>query len=328
MPRVFEKVYNSAEQKAEADGKGKIFDAAADTAIAYSEALDDGGPGLGAQGSSTPSSTGSSTASCAPRSAAGSSYAISGGAPLGERLGHFFRGIGVTDPRGLRPDRDHGRPSPSTARTRCRIGTVGQPLPGVAIRIADDGEVLVKGGHVFRGYWNNDAGHRRGARATAGSAPATSASSTTTASCAITGRKKEIIVTAGGKNVAPAVLEDRLRAHRAGQPVHGRRRRQAVHRRLVTLDAEALPAWLKSARQGRRGRRRRPAADDADALAEIQDAVDDANKAVSKAEAIKTLRDPADRLHRGERRADAVAEAEAQRRDEGLRSDEVEALYS
>ena len=109
VPRVFEKVYNSAEQKAEADGKGKIFHAAADTAIAYSEALDHGGPGLGAQGQARASSTSSSTASCGPRSAAGCAYAVSGGAPLGARLGHFFRGIGLTDPRGLRPDRDHRR---------------------------------------------------------------------------------------------------------------------------------------------------------------------------------------------------------------------------
>jgi long-chain acyl-CoA synthetase len=285
VPRVFEKVYNSAEQKAEAEGKGKIFHAAADTAIAYSEALDDGGPGLGLRAKHAIFDR---LVYVKLRAALGgqTSWSVSGGAPLGNRLGHFFRGIGLTIVEGYgltettaavavnRPDRN-------------KIGTVGQPLPGVTIRIADDGEVIVKGGVVFKRYYNNDAA----------TAEAFTDGWFRTGDIGeldddgylrITGRKKELIVTAGGKNVAPAVLEDRLRAHRLVSQCMVVGDAQPYIACLITLDDEALPAWLAS--HGKAGLSLAEAAEDPDVIAEIQLAVDDANKAVSRAEAIKRFK--------------------------------------
>jgi long-chain acyl-CoA synthetase len=285
VPRVFEKVYNSAEQRAEAAGKGKIFHAAADTAIAYSETLDDGGPGLGLRAKHAIFDR---LVYVKLRAALGgqTSWSVSGGAPLGTRLGHFFRGIGLTIVEGYgltettaavavnRPDRN-------------KIGTVGQPLPGVTIRIADDGEVIVKGGVVFKRYYNNDAA----------TAEAFTDGWFRTGDIGeldddgylrITGRKKELIVTAGGKNVAPAVLEDRLRAHRLVSQCMVVGDAQPYIACLITLDDEALPAWLAS--HGKAGLSLGEAAEDPDVIAEIQLAVDDANKAVSRAEAIKRFK--------------------------------------
>jgi long-chain acyl-CoA synthetase len=285
VPRVFEKVYNSAEQRAEAAGKGKIFHAAADTAIAYSESLDDGGPGLGLRAKHAIFDR---LVYVKLRAALGgqTSWSVSGGAPLGNRLGHFFRGIGLTIVEGYgltettaavavnRPDRN-------------KIGTVGQPLPGVTIRIADDGEVIVKGGVVFKRYYNNEAA----------TAEAFTDGWFRTGDIGeldddgylrITGRKKELIVTAGGKNVAPAVLEDRLRAHRLVSQCMVVGDAQPYIACLITLDDEALPAWL--ATHGKAGMSLAEAAEDVDVIAEIQLAVDDANKAVSRAEAIKRFK--------------------------------------
>jgi long-chain acyl-CoA synthetase len=285
VPRVFEKVYNSAEQRAEAAGKGKIFHAAADTAIAYSEALDDGGPGLGLKAKHA---IFDKLVYAKLRAALGGQtrWSVSGGAPLGTRLGHFFRGIGLTIVEGYgltettaavavnRPDRN-------------KIGTVGRPLPGVTIRIADDGEVVVKGGVVFKRYYNNDAA----------TAEAFTDGWFRTGDIGeldddgylrITGRKKELIVTAGGKNVAPAVLEDRLRAHRLVSQCMVVGDAQPYIACLVTLDEEALPAWLTA--HAKPTMTVAQAASDPDVIAEIQSAVDDANKAVSKAEAIKRFK--------------------------------------
>ncbi len=182
VPRVFEKVYNSSEQKAEAAGKGKIFRAAAETAIAFSEARDHGGAGLGLKAKHAVFDKlvyGKLRAALGGRVR----WAVSGGAPLGPRLGHFYRGIGLTVLEG------YGLTETTAASTvntpgMIKIGTVGRPLPGVSIRIADDGEILIKGGQVFVGYYNNAAGHRRGAARRLVLAPATSASSTRTAACA------------------------------------------------------------------------------------------------------------------------------------------------
>ena len=285
VPRVFEKVYNSAEQKAEAAGKGKIFHAAADTAIAYSEALDDGGPGLGLKAKHA---IFDKLVYAKLRAALGgqTSWSVSGGAPLGNRLGHFFRGIGLTIVEGYgltettaavavnRPDRN-------------RIGTVGQPLPGVTIRIAEDGEVVVKGGPVFKRYHNNDAATAE-AFVDGWFRTGDIGELDDDGYLRITGRKKELIVTAGGKNVAPAVLEDRLRAHRLVSQCMVVGDAQPYIACLVTLDDEALPAWLTT--HGKPAMSLAEAAEDADVIAEIQSAVDDANKAVSKAEAIKRFK--------------------------------------
>ncbi|MEU3728626.1 AMP-dependent synthetase/ligase [Streptomyces sp. NPDC033538] len=287
VPRVFEKVYNSARAKAQADGKGRIFDKAADTAIAYSRALDTpSGPSLGLR---IKHKVFDKLVYGKLRTVLGGrgEYAISGGAPLGERLGHFFRGIGFTVLEG------YGLTESCAATAfnpwdRQKIGTVGQPLPGSVVRIADDGEVLLHGEHLFKEYWNNPDAT---AEALADGWFHTGDIGTLDEDgfLSITGRKKEIIVTAGGKNVAPAVIEDRIRAHALvaecmvvgdGRPFVGA---------LVTIDEEFLARWC--ADNGKpAGSTAASLRGDADLLAAVQSAVDDGNSAVSKAESVRKFR--------------------------------------
>ncbi|GAA1254992.1 MULTISPECIES: long-chain fatty acid--CoA ligase [Streptomyces] len=287
VPRVFEKVYNSARAKAQADGKGKIFDKAADTAIEYSRALDTPkGPSIGLK---LKYKTFDKLVYSKLRAVLGGrgEYAISGGAPLGERLGHFFRGIGFTVLEG------YGLTESCAATAfnpwdRQKIGTVGQPLPGSVVRIADDGEVLLHGEHLFSGYWNNEAATGE-ALADGWFHTGDIGTLDEDGYLRITGRKKEIIVTAGGKNVAPAVIEDRIRAHALvaecmvvgdGRPFVGA---------LVTVDDEFLGRW--AAEHGKpAGSTAVSLRDDADLLAAIQTAVDDGNAAVSKAESVRKFR--------------------------------------
>ena len=285
VPRVFEKVYNSSEQKAEAAGKGKIFHAAADTAIAFSEAQDQGGPGLALKAKHA---VFDKLVYSKLRAALGGRvrYAVSGGAPLGPRLGHFYRGIGLTVLEG------YGLTETTAASTvntpgMIKIGTVGRPIPGVSIKIADDGEILVKGGQVFTGYYNNESATAEALR-DGWFATGDLGDLDNDGCLRITGRKKEIIVTAGGKNVAPAVLEDRLRAHRLVSQCMVVGDAQPYIACLITLDEEALPAWLEQ--HGKPAMSVAEAAEDPDVIAEIQVAVNDANKAVSKAEAIKKFK--------------------------------------
>ncbi|WP_406135941.1 AMP-dependent synthetase/ligase [Streptomyces albidoflavus] len=287
VPRVFEKVYNSARAKAQANGKGKIFDKAADTAIAYSRALDTPqGPSLGLK---LKHKLFAKLVYSKLHTVLGGrgEYAISGGAPLGERLGHFYRGIGfsVLEGYGL---------TESCAATafnpwdRQKIGTVGQPLPGSVVRIADDGEVLLHGEHLFDRYWNNEAATRE-ALADGWFHTGDIGTLDEDGYLAITGRKKEIIVTAGGKNVAPAVIEDRIRGHALvaecmvvgdGRPFVGA---------LVTVDEEFLVRW--AADHGKpAGSTAASLREDPELLAEIQRAVDDGNAAVSKAESVRKFR--------------------------------------
>ncbi|MET7716600.1 AMP-dependent synthetase/ligase [Streptomyces sp. NPDC005407] len=287
VPRVFEKVYNSARAKAQADGKGKIFDKAAQTAITYSRALGTPeGPSIGLKFKHKVFDRLVYSKLRAVLGGRGE-YAVSGGAPLGERLGHFFRGIGFTVLEG------YGLTESCAATAfnpwdRQKIGTVGQPLPGSVVRIADDGEVLLHGEHVFQGYWNNEAAT---AEALADGWFHTGDIGTLDEDgyLAITGRKKEILVTAGGKNVAPAVIEDRIRAHALvaecmvvgdGRPFVGA---------LVTIDEEFLGRWVSD--HGKpAGSTAASLRDDADLLAEVQRAVDDGNAAVSKAESVRKFR--------------------------------------
>jgi long-chain acyl-CoA synthetase len=285
-PRVFEKVFNSARQRAHDSGKGRVFDMAADTAVAWSRARDTGGPGLALR---------LRHALCDRlvyrklRDVVGGNVvaAVSGAAPLGERLGHFFRGIGLPVLEGYGLTETTAGVTLNALGAQ-RVGTVGRPVPGHSVRIADDGEVLVKGPIVFRRYWKNEAATAEaledGWFHTGDIGELDDAGF-----LRITGRKKELIVTAGGKNVAPAVLEDRLRAHPLisqcmvvgdGQPFIGA---------LVTIDAEALPGWLDRAGK--------PAdtpiadlVDDPELRAEIAQAVEDANQAVSRAEQIREFR--------------------------------------
>ncbi|MDH6575107.1 AMP-dependent synthetase/ligase [Kitasatospora sp. MAP5-34] len=286
VPRVFEKVYNSARAKAQADGKGKIFDQAADTAIAYSRALDQGGASLVLK---FKHKVFDRLVYSKLRAALGgrATHAISGGAPLGERLGHFYRGIGFTVLEG------YGLTETCAATAfnphdKPKIGTVGQPLPGSSVRIADDGEVLLKGPQVFTGYWNNPAATAEALR-DGWFATGDLGTLDDEGYLVITGRKKEIIVTAGGKNVAPAVIEDRIRAHALVGEVMVVGDRRPFIACLVTVDEEFFPRW----KQDNGKPVDATVADltqDPDLLAAIQSAVDDGNLAVSHAEAVKKFR--------------------------------------
>jgi long-chain acyl-CoA synthetase len=287
VPRVFEKVYNQAKATADSGGKGKIFDRAAQVAIDWSKAQDTGGPGLALRAQHA---VFDKLVYTRLRAALGGRCigAVSGGAPLGERLGHFFRGAGVVVYEG------YGLTETTAAAAvnhedALKIGTVGRPLPGVEAAVADDGEVLIRGGIVMRGYWKNEEATKEAVDAEGWFHTGDLGELDDDGFLRITGRKKEILVTAGGKNVAPAVLEDRLRAHALvsqcivvgdGRPFIGA---------LITLDEEALPGWLEQ--------KGKPAdtpieklRDDEDLTAEIEAAVADANKAVSHAEAIKKYR--------------------------------------
>lgn len=286
VPRVFEKVFNSARAKAVADGKGKIFDKAAAVAGAYSRALDEpAGPPLKLK---LQHKVFDKLVYSKLRAVLGgrATHAISGGAPLGAHLGHFFRGIGFTVLEG------YGLTESCAATAfnpydRPKIGTVGQPLPGSVIRIADDGEVLLHGEHLFTGYWNNTQATEE-ALADGWFHTGDLGSLDVDGYLTITGRKKEILVTAGGKNVAPAVIEDRIRAHALvaecmvvgdGRPFIGA---------LLTVDEEFLPRWAEE--HGKDALTHDELLADAGLLAELQGAVDDGNSAVSKAESVRKFR--------------------------------------
>ncbi|WP_116202094.1 AMP-dependent synthetase/ligase [Amycolatopsis circi] len=283
VPRVFEKVYNTAKQKAHADGKGKIFDAAEATAVAYSEAQEKGGAGLGLRAKHLVFDKlvyGKLRAALGGRCIA----AVSGGAPLGARLAHFFRGIGVPVFEGYGLTETSAAANVNTSAA-FRVGTVGRPVAGTSVRIAEDGEVLLKGDVVFGRYYNN---------------PEASAEALTDGwfhtgdlgeldaegFLKITGRKKEIIVTAGGKNVAPSGLEDTIKASPLVSQVMVVGDQRPFIAALVTIDEEYFPAW-KSQHGKAEAATVSELADDADLRAEIQTAVDEANKQVSHAESIK-----------------------------------------
>ncbi|HOW93391.1 MAG TPA: long-chain fatty acid--CoA ligase [Mycolicibacterium fallax] len=283
VPRVFEKVYNTAEQNAQSAGKEKIFKIAAETAVAWSMAHDTGKPGLLLRAKHAVFDR---LVYTKLRAALGGEChaAISGGAPLGARLGHFYRGVGLTIYEG------YGLTETCAAITvnrigDMRVGTVGKLLGGNSMRIADDGEVLVRGGVVFHGYWQNE-------KATADAVhdgwfyTGDLGSVDEDGFLTITGRKKEIIVTAGGKNVAPAILEDQLRAHPLISQAMAVGDAQPFIAALITIDPEAWGPW--KAHHGK------PAeatvaelSTDPDLTAEIDRAIEHANQAVSHAESIR-----------------------------------------
>ncbi|WP_043446993.1 AMP-dependent synthetase/ligase [Arthrobacter sp. L77] len=286
VPRVFEKVYNNSMLKAEDGGKGKIFHAGADVAIAWSKAEQAGKIPLALK---VKHAVFDRLLYGKIRTAMGGrvEHAVSGGAPLGDRLGHFFHGIGlmVLEGYGLTETT-----APITVNTpkRIKIGTVGAPLPGNAVKIADDGEILAKGVCVMKGYYNRpdltaeaflDGWFRTGDIGELDD----------DGFLRITGRKKEIIVTASGKNVIPAMLEDAIRANAlVSQCVVVGDARPFISA-LVTIDEEALPGWLDR-HQLPAGTTIAEAAEHPAVLAEIQVLVDQANSTVSRAEAIKEFR--------------------------------------
>ncbi len=284
VPRVFEKVYNSAEQKAEAGGKGKIFRAAAAVAIEHSRRLQDGEKiplGMKIKFALFDRLVYSKL-----RAAMGGrvKHAVSGSAPLGPRLGHFFHSLGVHILEGYGLT-ETTAPASVNIPSKSKIGTVGPALPGVGIRLAEDGEVEVRGVNVFKEYWRNpeatadafdDGWFRTG----------DIGSFDSEGYLTITGRKKEIIVTAGGKNVAPAGLEDPIRANPiVGQVVVVGDQKPFIAA-LITLDREMLPTWL--ANNGLPADL--PMSDairNEKVLAEVQTAIDRANTNVSRAESIR-----------------------------------------
>jgi long-chain acyl-CoA synthetase len=286
VPRVFEKIYNGAKQKADADGKGRIFDQAVNVAIAYSQGVERGKIKVGTK---LAHGVFDKLVYSKIRALFGGdvSYAISGGAPLGPRLGHFFRGAGITILEA------YGLTETTAGATLNRpgaikIGTVGRPIPGTSLRIAEDGEILIKGDQVFSGYWNNETA---------------TADSLTDGQwfrsgdigvldddgfLSITGRKKEIIVTAAGKNVAPAVLEDRMRSNPLVSQVMVVGDAKPFIAALVTLDSDAASAWAVA--HGLDDVSMEQLAQNEDLITDVHSAVDDANQAVSRAEAIKAFR--------------------------------------
>src|SRR5215470_11325509 len=330
VPRVFEKVYNGAEQQASGSPvKSRIFQAAARTAIAWSQA----------------SGTGAASPAGGPgaqlrlryalfdrlvytklRAAVGGQvrFAVSGGAPLGERLGHFFRGAGITVLEG------YGLTESSAAATvnrpeHIKIGTVGQPVPGVGVRIADDGEIFLSGPTIFGGYWRNDAATAE-VMADGWLRTGDMGELDEDGFLRVTGRKKELIVTAGGKNVAPAVLEDRIRAHPLVSQVLVVGDARPYVACLITLDEESVEIW-KAKFPRLQGLTTAELAESPELRAEIQGAVDEANKAVSRAEAVRRFRVlPGDFTEQGGHLSPSLKV----RRNVIMKdfADEVEALYS
>ena len=285
VPRVFEKVYNSAEQKAGSGTKLKLFRWAAKAAEDYSRSLETGGPGAALRARHALAGR---LVHAKLRAALGgrAEFAISGGAPLGERLGHFYRGIGVEVLEG------YGLTETTAATTVSRpgvttIGTVGPAYPGTAVRVDDSGEIFISGPHVFRGYRHDpeataevlvDGWFRTGDLGTIDD----------DGCLRITGRTKEIIVTAGGKNVAPAVLEDRLRGHPLVSQVVVVGDQRPFIGALVTLDADMLPGWLSN--HGLPAMSVEDAATNAAVLEALDRAAERANEAVSRAESIRKVR--------------------------------------
>ncbi|MCW4466987.1 long-chain fatty acid--CoA ligase [Glutamicibacter sp. MNS18] len=286
VPRVFEKVYNSAMLKAEDAGKGKIFHAAADTAVAYSRAEQEGKVPLGLK---LKHKLFDVLVYSKLRTAMGGNvrHAVSGGGPLGERLGHFFHGIGLTVLEGYGLTETTAPVTVNTLK-KIKIGTVGKPLPGNAVRISADGEILAKGICVMRGYYNR---------------PELQEESFTDGwfhtgdigeldedgFLRITGRKKEIIVTASGKNVVPALLEDQIRADALVSQCVVLGDNRPFISALITLDPEAVPGWLERHQQNKA-----MPMDEVVRLDQVRESlqklIDKANESVSRAEQIKEFR--------------------------------------
>jgi long-chain acyl-CoA synthetase len=283
VPRVFEKVYNSAEQKAEAGGKGKIFRKAADVAIEHSKALDAGKVPLGLK---LQFALFDRLVYSKLKTAMGGRvvYAVSGSAPLGLRLAHFFRSLDIRILEGYGLT-ETTAPATINLVDKFKIGTTGPALPGVGIKIAEDGEILVKGINVFAGYWKKPeatAEVMEGDWFRTGDIGALDDDGYLT----ITGRKKEIIVTAGGKNVAPAGLEDPIRSNPIiGQVVVVGDQKPFIAA-LITLDSEMLPVWLNNNELDPQ-MSLTEAASHPKVIAEVQRAIDAANARVSRAESIR-----------------------------------------
>ena len=282
VPRVFEMLFNTVSQEAAADGKGRRFARAVDVAMAWSRAREDGRVPVRLRARHAALDR---TVYRRMRQVVGGRcrFAVSGGATLSERLAHVYRGIGIEVLEG------YGLTESTAALAvnlpgATKVGTVGRPLPGTSVRVAEDGELLFRGGQVFTGYWHDEEASAAVLDADGWLHSGDVGEIDEEGFVKVTGRKTEILVTAGGKSVSPVVLEDRLRAHPLvdqclvvgdGQPFIGA---------LVTLDPETLRTWC--AEQGKRGDVAVLAEDD-DLRAAVQQGVDEANRGVSRAEAIR-----------------------------------------
>jgi len=283
VPRIFEKVYNSAETKAHDAGKSKIFKKAVETAVAYSEGIDSEEISFQTRAlhlvfdrlvySKIRTGLGGRVEA-----------AISGGAPLSPRLGHFFRGAGINILEGYGLTETTAASS-LNVRSAQKIGSVGRPIPGTHIKIAEDGEVLIKGAVVMHGYWNNEQATKDCMTEDGYFKSGDLGTIDNDGYLSIVGRKKEIIVTSGGKNVAPEVLEDRLRAHPLISQCMVVGDNKPFIAALITLDPDSVKSWATSNKKASTA-----VADlttDPALIDVIQAAVDEANKVVSRAESIR-----------------------------------------
>ncbi|MGY6025007.1 AMP-dependent synthetase/ligase [Streptomyces spinosirectus] len=289
IPYMLEKVYNNARAKAESGGRAGIFDRAANTAVRYGEAMEARHAGTG---------SGPGTALKAARAfydplvyrrirnAMGGRirHIISGGSPLGRRLAAFYAGAGMEIYEGYGLTETTGAAT-VTPPLKPRLGTVGWPLPGTKVRIAADGEILLSGGQVFRGYWDPQGGGVIPASADGWFPTGDIGHLDDEGYLTITGRKKEIIITAGGKNTAPAPLENWLRSHPLISQCMVVGDRRPYIAALITLDMEGVGHWRRM-----HGKHPVPAellVDDQELRAVLQRAVDEANKLVSRPESIR-----------------------------------------
>lgn len=290
VPRILEKVYAGAAHKAALAGKDRLFETAAAAAIDYSRARDAAARGDGSgPGLLTRAKHAIFDRLLYPklRQAFGGElgYTVSGASPLSPHDAHFFRGVGIPVLEGYGLTETT---APCTANTpaRTKVGTVGIPVPGTTIRVAGDGEILVRGIGVFKGYHNNAAANAAAfvdGFLRTGDLGSLDADGFLT----ITGRKKDLLVTAGGKNVAPGPLEEKIREHQLVLHAVVIGDRKPFVSALINLDPEGLENWCASHKV--------PAMSPAEARGNdlvrvaLQRAVDDANALVSKAESIRSF---------------------------------------
>ncbi|MDY5585319.1 MAG: AMP-dependent synthetase/ligase [Arcanobacterium sp.] len=287
VPRVFEKIYNAADAKAGKGLKLKIFRSMAKVAINYSRALSSE-EGVSAK-LKAQQQLGDRLVYAKLREITGGRLqaAISGGAPLGERLGHFFRGAGITVFEGYGLT-ETSAPTTVNRPNFIKIGSVGQAYPGCYVKVAEDGEILVKGDHVFRGYHNNPKATKEVFTEDGWFRTGDIGKIDEEDYVWITGRKKELIVTAGGKNVAPAVLEDQLRGHPIISQVVVIGDQKPFISALITLDSEALPQWLEN--HGLEPMTLAEAVEDPQVIAAMDRAIKRTNESVSRAESIRKFK--------------------------------------
>jgi long-chain acyl-CoA synthetase len=282
VPRVFEKIFNGAQRKA-TGAKRKVFDFAVQSAFDWSEAVDAGrSPSLL---TNLKHGIADKLVYAKLRDAMGgrAHHCVSGGAPLPPYLAHFFHAAGITILEGYGLT-ETTAPATVNSPDAMRIGTVGKPLPGVDIRIADDGEIVIRGGNVFSGYFHNDEATAEVIDDEGWFHTGDLGELDPDGFLKVTGRKKEIIVTAGGKNVAPAVLEERLKANRLISQAMVVGDNRPFVGALITLEPEELTAF--AAENGVEGSPEELAQHEV-VRAEIDRAVAKANEAVSRPESIR-----------------------------------------